>query len=279
MPYEDCAILAPDGRQSVFGAFDAPPHIPGGPVGQMRCPTCGQNTPDAWKFFCVEEPSEDNDARWSDSEHELPGDGSFISVDWMQCANADCKEIVVRVHERTREFMGGVPISHTETLVVRPRHTTMGRSVDPTVPGRFRRDFLEAAAILDTSPRMSAVLSRRILADLLEEYAGRDEFRLGSKLKAFSEDTQYSASVRQNAQSLNEIADFAAHTQKDDQAQIIDVDRDEAEWTLSFLERLFDLFIVTPERDKAMRDGIKEKGKQAGRAELPGLPDEPQDTP
>jgi len=145
----------------------------------------------------------------------------------------------------------------------------------------LRHDFLEAAAILDISPRMSAVLSRRILADLLEEYAGRSEFRLGSKLKAFSEDTHYPASVRQNAQSLNEVADFGAHTQKqkDDQTQIIDVNRGEAEWTLDFLERLFDLFIVTPERDKAMRDGIEEKRKQAGRAELPRLPEESQDAP
>jgi len=185
-------------------------------------------------------------------------------------------EVVLRVHERAEEFIGGVPISHTDTWLVRPRHSTMGRSIDPIVPERFRRDFLEAAAILEVSPRMSAVLSRRILADLLEEYAGRDEFRLGSKLKAFSDDTQYPSAVRKNAQYLNEIADFGAHTQKGDQAQIIDVNREEAEWTLDFLQRLFDLFIITPAHDEAMRASIEEKSKQAHRAELPRLPDEPQ---
>ncbi|MGD0205311.1 MAG: DUF4145 domain-containing protein [Dehalococcoidia bacterium] len=147
------------------------------------------------------------------------------------------------------------------------------------MPERFRRDFLEAAAILEVSPRMSAVLSRRILADLLEEYAGRDEFRLGSKLKAFSNDTQYLLTVRKNSQYLNEIADFGAHTQKDDQAQIIDVDRDEAEWTLAFIERLFNLFIIEPAYDEAMRASIEEKSKEARRAELPRLPDEPQGKP
>jgi hypothetical protein len=270
----------------LFGAFSGLPAVPGGPERIMRCPTCGQNTPDDWKWFTVEQapPGSDPKARRyarGDAKHELrgPDDRCYISIAWMQCANADCKEIVLRVHERAEEFRGGVPISHTDTWLIRPRYSTMGRTIDPIVSKRFRHDFLEAAAILDASPRMSTVLSRRILADLLEEYAGRDEFRLGSKLKAFSADTQYPFAVRKNAQHLNEIADFGAHTQKDDQAQIIDVDRDEAEWTLDFLERLFDLFIITPAHDEAMRDSIEEKRKQAHRDDLPRLPDEPQGKP
>jgi len=273
MNVEACGKLDTD--IDPFGALSGLPIIPGGPGQLMRCPTCGQNTPDDWKFFTVEQAPQD----WEDTEHEIHGPHAYTSIDWMRCANPDCGEIVIRIHDTTREFTGGIPLSRTDSWVARPRHGTAGRTIDPIVPKRFRRDFLEAAAILESSPRMSAVLSRRILADLLEEFAGRDEFRLGSKLKAFSEDTQYPFAVRKNAQSLNEIADFGAHTQKDDQAQVIHVDRDEAEWTLNLLERLFDLFIITPAHDEAMRKSIEEKSKQAHRADLPPIPDEPKGNP
>lgn len=59
-----------------------------------------------------------------------------------------------------------------ETWYVLPRFGSSVRLIDPTVPDPYRRDYEEATAILDVSPRMSAVLSRRLLADLLEEYAG-----------------------------------------------------------------------------------------------------------
>lgn len=41
--------------------------------------------------------------------------------------------------------------------------------------------------------------------------------------------------------------------------------RGEAEWTLDLVERLFEYFIVTPQRDKKMRVQMDERIKQAGR--------------
>ena len=252
------AILA-----STDSVFHEPPCIPGGPDGQMKCPTCGEHSGDDWKRY----------AGWKGM---LSGnrEGLYFYVDWMACGNDGCKQVVVRAHECRDGVFGLV----TQSWVIWPRHASSNRNVDPNVPDAYRRDFLEAAAILDASPRMSAVLSRRILADLLEQYAGRTEFKLGSKLNKFSKDKGYSTDIRENARSLNEIADFGAHTQKGDQAEIIDVDHDEAEWTLDFVERLFDLFIVTPERDRAMRARIGNKTKRAGRTELPPLSDGAQNT-
>jgi hypothetical protein len=251
----------------------------------MKCPNCGENTPDNWAPFWPDTALTGEYASRSAVRNAQPlldvAKDVFCHIEYMRCANSECQQMVIRFSETrvTTRFLGGVPIIDRSgsMWVIYPRHGQ--RSVDPLVPEPMRGDYAEAASILDLSPRMSAVLSRRILADLLEQYAGRSEFRLGSKLKAFSEDTRYSADARRNAQSLNEIADFGAHTQKDDQAEIINVDRHEAEWTLDFLERLFDLLIITPARDKAMRDGIEQKRRQAGRAELPPLPEESQDAP
>jgi hypothetical protein len=40
-------------------------------------------------------------------------------------------------------------------------------------------------------------------------------------------------------------------------------------------ERLFDHFIVTPEKDRAIREGIDAKIKEAGRKEIKPLPPDP----
>lgn len=182
----------------------------------------------------------------------------------MYCANQECGELVLRVHESSRSFVGAAPITQTATWIVRPREGSASRPVNPLVPEPYRRDFNEAASILDRSPKMSAVLSRRILADLLEEYAGRDEFLLGTRLEKFAKDDKYPTDVRLNAQSLNEIAKLGAHTKKDDQAEIIEVDLEEAEWTLDLVMRLFDIFIVARATDAEMRGRIEAKRQRAG---------------
>jgi hypothetical protein len=131
---------------------------------------------------------------------------------------------------------------------------------------------LEAAAILDLSPRMSAVLSRRILGDLLERYAGQSRFFLTDRIDKFIADTTHPSYLRENLHHFREIADFGAHTQKNDQAEIINVDRAEAAWTLDILDSLFDYFIVAPERNRTLREAMDKKIEDAGRKPLTAPP-------
>ena len=113
---------------------------------------------------------------------------------------------------------------------------------------------------------MSAVLSRRILADLLENYAGRTEYNLATRIKKFIEDPQYPSYLKQNLEHLREIGDFAAHAQKDlKTSEILDVGPEEAEWTLDVIDSLFDYFIVAPEKDKTRRANFEKKMVAAGR--------------
>jgi hypothetical protein len=152
----------------------------------------------------------------------------------------------------------------------RPRGVT--RLLDPLVPDPFRTDYVEAASILDLSPRMSAVLSRRILGDLLEKYAGQTQFSLASRIDKFIADPAQPGYIKENLHHFREIADFGAHTQKDEQQEIIDVNRDEAEWTLDILDSLFDHFIVAPERNRAIREAMDKKIKAAGRKQIEPVP-------
>jgi hypothetical protein len=256
------------------------PYVVGGPGGEMKCPVCNENTPDDWKSFHAMGPNGITQVLQIEPpeverEEGLVLAGSSVSLDYMYCANKKCNQLVVRVHEtsslpphvfKNRE-------DATRTWLARPRRAS--RAIDPLVPDRFKRDYLEAAAILEDSPRMSSVLSRKILGDLLEVYAGLQSNSLKKQIDDFIEDTTRPHELRQDLHYLREMGDISAHTQTDDREEIIEVDRDEAEWTLDVIDQLFDYFIVSPEKSKKIRKGMADKIAKAGRKEIPPLPDAP----
>lgn len=228
----------------------------------MKCPNCGENTPDSWE---------------SPTDWRAPD----LSVSWMRCANNECQQIVIRMTETLRVRNTGyleLPYRR-DTWMVYPRSGSRSVHLDKSIVDPYRTDFLEANSVLDISPRLSAVMSRRILADLLLDFAKLSKFNLSDRIDDFKNDTSRPYELRQNLHYLRELGDFVAHTQKDDQARIVNVDAVEAEWTLDVIERLFDYFIVTPTRDKEMRSSIDEKLKETGRKAIKPLPDEPEQPP
>lgn len=217
---------------------------------EMKCPTCGEHTQDDWVPLLVDaDPLEVRTVLDGPKAHNRA-----VEVRWMRCANSSCRELLIAIIEG---YDAGPAAVHTNTYLVRPRGGN--RPVDPLVQGQYRTDFEEAAAILNLSPRMSTVLSRRILADLLEDYAGLDDFRLVDRVDKFIADTNRPVELRENLHYLRELGDLSAHTKKNDQAEIVSADGIEAEWTLDVIERLFNYFIVGPARDKAIRGKIDQK--------------------
>lgn len=241
----------------------------------MRCPICNQNTPDAWKpLYAGASGGLTHGLRVEPPK--LPS--SEVTLESMYCANEECKQLVIRVHERYNIPPHAVedPSTLTQTWLARPRGTF--RPVDPLVPERFRRDYREATSILDGSPRMSAVLSRSLLADLLEEYAKLSDFRLDDRVDKFRADNKHPSSLREGMHHFREIGNFGAHTQKNDQAETIQVTREDAEWMLDFIDRVFDYFIVSPEKDRAMLEKWEQSIADAGRKPIPRVADAEVDT-
>lgn len=259
----------------------------------MQCPSCGQHTPDSWKKLLVAPGAPPHRPARTELEVQGPFDTvtpreehrplAEVGFDWMNCANPKCGDLVIRMHE-TRDPVtlideqtgertyGGLELV-TTTSQVRPRFKS--RPLPDEVNDPWRKDYLEAAAILVASPRMSAVLSRRILGDLLEQYAGLSQFRLEDRVDAFIADETRPREIRENLHYFREIANFGAHTQKDDQQEIIDVTEEEAEWTLDILDSLFEHFIVVPARDHGIRESIAAKIAKAGRTPITPLPPDP----
>jgi hypothetical protein len=225
----------------------------------MKCPVCTYLTADDWQNVGM-----------------IAGSGkdfSSLSVDWMRCANDQCQQTIVRMREVQFAVIDGQPTSSPTEWIARPRGGA--RPVDPLVPEPLRTDYLEAAAILDLSPRMSAVLAHRVLADLLAKYANRDEYELASRIEQFTADPAHPQRLRENLQHLRQSGDFGPHSPaadsgSDDQVHVHDVGRAEAEWTLDLLDRLFDYLIVDPAHDEKMRASVETLIKQAEGTAGPG---------
>jgi hypothetical protein len=259
----------------------------------MQCTVCRHHTPDDWApLFAYEEtpdapfPANRGAHRTNELVVALPAKREIhYSFDWMRCANEKCNELTVRVNREDRRWGDGAfGMGYPSSWLAVPR-LARARPVNPIVveaQPEMARDYQEASMILELSPRMSAVLSRRILADLLEVYARLDNYRLSNRIDSFTGDSSHPRPVRENMHTLRSMADFAAHTKhdKDDQVVIIDITDEEAEWTLNIVDRLFEHFIVTPAKDAEMRASFNKKREAAGHNPLAELPaDEPKDNP
>ena len=119
--------------------------------------------------------------------------------------------------------------------------------------------------ILDDSYRMSATLSRKVLADLLAEFAGCNNRNLTDAINAFIQDKSHPQRIRENLHHLRVMGNLSVHTKKDSNGQILEVDKDEAEWSLKVVSDLFDYFIIDPEKDKKQRTAFNNKLEEAGK--------------
>ena len=236
----------------------------------MLCPICSHQVAPVWQdlyTFTTHQGAElEHPANTLQSE--LPtGQSSEVRVNltWARCPNEECREILVIVTRELR-YYGNVTDRNQWYAVPKKK---AAHPIDAIVLKlQLGKDFQEASAILDDSPRMSTVLSRRILADLLKRYAALNDYGLAARIDKFIADKQHPSRLRENLHYLREMGDFGAHTMEDDQGHIFNVQREEAEWTLKTVIDLFDYFIVAPEKDKALRESVDKKLEQAGRKPL-----------
>jgi hypothetical protein len=243
----------------------------------MKCVYCNHDIPALWqqlytttskKGTPLGAPTENITVHigMRGQNHDQPW-SSTAQLFWMQCPNDKCGELLIVVRHGYHNGRVSLNLALAEIWYALPKKRCP-RPIAEEVPEPFKTDYIEAAMILEDSPRMSAVLSRRILADVLAEYANLKGFKLSKQTEKFVADTTYPTPLRDNVEHFREIADFGAHTQKDETGAIIDVTLEEAEWTLELLDGFFDYFIVARERDKKRREAFDKKIADAGRKPL-----------
>jgi len=144
------------------------------------------------------------------------------------------------------------------------------KPIPAEVPDTIATDFRESALVLPYSPKASAALSRRCLQALLTAQ-GHPQHDLSKQIvSALPSLPRYLA---ENLDAVREIGNFAAHEIKSKQTGVIfDVEIEEAEWTLSVLEELFEFFYVRHGDASRRRADLNAKLVAAGRSPLKGTP-------
>jgi hypothetical protein len=131
---------------------------------------------------------------------------------------------------------------------------------DSGIPPHYIEDYKEAYAVLEISPNASAALSRRLLQKLLREKAGVKPSNLDSEIKEAKQLHQYPSYIKDVINNVKSIGEYGAHPNMTAADQIIDVEPEEARWSLNVLELLFEFHFIGPEKVRRMQNAISKKG-------------------
>lgn len=147
---------------------------------------------------------------------------------------------------------------------------TDNESVGPEeVEEDLRTDYREAYLCLDISPRASVALSRRCLQHLIKLKTDIKETDLYNAIEKLLKLNILPSDISDQLHAIRNIGNFAVHPLTYNKTnEIVQVTKDEAEWTLNIIKQLFDFFYVAPKRKKKRKEEFNEKLRKAGKEEL-----------
>lgn len=198
-----------------------------------------------------------------------PPDEEGIEVEYGFCPR--CDEVIIFLSRGTVEMIGdGFEYDATLTgeivrELVYPPFPSVEEPPDE-VPGRFAGDFVEAARIVNISPKASAAMSRRVLQDVIRSEFGIKQRSLAQEIDEFIRLTDVPEHLANAVDAVRNIGNFAAHPSKDENTgKVVDVEPGEAEWLIDVLEALFDFAFVQPRRLERKRDELNKKLSRIGK--------------
>ena len=137
------------------------------------------------------------------------------------------------------------------------------------VPEELAEDYREACRVLELSPKASAALARRCLQALIRQQEGIRESTLCAEVSRLLDKHILPEYLTRDLDAIRVIGNFAAHPTKDTQTDsIVDVEPDEASWTLGVLRALLQFYFVDEPRSRERREALSKKLKSSGRGEL-----------
>lgn len=212
----------------------------------MKCPHCTV-------AFNVEF---DETETWQDTETK-----EGYQVAYEHCP--DCHNLIVLLqYGKINKDRMLEPVTREELLF--PKVVT--RMVEPEVPADYSRDYLEAAGIINFSPKASAAVSRRLLQMILREHFKIQRPNLAQEIDAFLQLKDVPSYLSEAVDAIRNIGNFAAHPLKETATNtIVEVEPGEAEWLLEVLESLFDFAFVQPQRLAKRRASLNQKLQSLGK--------------
>jgi hypothetical protein len=153
-----------------------------------------------------------------------------------------------------------------ETRILFPKHRGVLPTIPPEVPANLRHDLLEAARLLEPSPKASAALSRRLLQNIFHHEMGIKKRNLDAEIEFFIAESRAPSYLTDAVDMIRVAGNFAAHPLKYESVdKIVDVEPGEAEWALEVLVAMLDFVFVQPARLRRRRDEVNAKLAEAGK--------------
>jgi hypothetical protein len=137
------------------------------------------------------------------------------------------------------------PLGKRTVTMVHPKG--MSRPpLPPEVPGYIAHDYRDAAAVLETSPKASAALTRRCLRNVLHHFGFRD-MDLNKEIDTLIATKQVPKVLAEWLEAVREIGKFYVIPSKATTAgEIQPVENGEPEVLLDLLDSMFEFFFVLP---------------------------------
>lgn len=140
------------------------------------------------------------------------------------------------------------------------------RPLSSEVPGHYRAEFLEACNVEAVSPKASAAFSRRLLQRLLHEEVKIQDTNLSTQIENFVSRSDIPPDLADQVDFVRVIGNFGAHPIKaTNTGEIVEVEPEEASWSLDVLECLLEFLFVQPAMREAKRQRINAKLEACGK--------------
>jgi hypothetical protein len=177
----------------------------------------------------------------------------IVFISSIVCANQACRELTLFAalgrtsNKGSREQF--LPPVQTWNLLP----ASSAKPQPDCIPESLRRDYYEACAIRDLSPKASATIIRRCLQGMIRDFCGISKKRLIDEIDALRElmnQGKAPAGVQPDSveaiDHVRGIGNIGAHMESDINV-IIDVDPNEAQTLIELTELLFDEWYVARE--------------------------------
>lgn len=177
-------------------------------------------------------------------------------VEAIVCANSACRKLsvdfcVVHMNEHTLHLPSPKIIDLYQHWSLLP--ASSAKPQPDFIPKPLRRDYEEACAIRDLSPKASATLTRRCIQGIIRDFCGISKRRLideiqelRSRVDAGNAPNGVQQDTVDAIDHVRGIGNIGAHMESDINV-IVDVDPNEAQVLIELVEMLFDEWYVSKE--------------------------------
>lgn len=160
-------------------------------------------------------------------------DNTCVELNFYRCPN--CNQTTISAIGRGKEV---------KDVNVQIRPLSKAKIFPNYIPTSIRKDYEEACAIVNLSPKASATLSRRCLQGMIRDYWNISGSTLYKEIDALSD--KIPSDLWSSINALRQLGNIGAHMEKDTDV-IIDIDPNEANTLIQLIELLMKEWYINRE--------------------------------